>query len=66
MKQWQTGKPPDLKVVEVKLGNKIIRARAIWGRDGILPHWETEDSRSSSAGCLFPPHAFAEWRELEE
>lgn len=58
-KDWQTGKPPNEKVVEVEADDAgIIRVRAIWGRDGTLPHWESEDGDS-----VWHPSAFSRWRE---
>ena len=56
-KEWQTGKPPNEQVVEVEDGKRIIRVRAIWGRDGTLPHWESEDRDT-----LWHPSAFSRWR----
>lgn len=55
--QWQTGKPPNEQVVEVKNGPKVIRVRAIWGRDGVLPHWESEDGDK-----MWGASAFTRWR----
>lgn len=58
MTSWQTGKPPNERVVEVEYNGAVIRVRAIWGRDGILPHWESEDRNS-----VWPPNAFSRWME---
>ncbi|MPZ20155.1 MAG: hypothetical protein GEV06_19890 [Luteitalea sp.] len=55
--EWETGKPPNEVVVEVQHRRSVLRARAIWGRDGVLPHWESEDRNT-----LWPPHAFTKWR----
>jgi hypothetical protein len=54
---WQTGKPPHQQVVEVEDDGRIIRVRAQWGRDGYLPHWESEDRDT-----LWRPSAFTRWR----
>ena len=56
---WQTGKPPNEKIVEVEDAGDIIRVRAVWGRDGMRPHWESEDRDT-----LWSPDAFARWREV--
>ena len=58
---WQTGKPPNERVVEVEDEGQIIRVRAIWGRDGILPHWESENRDR-----FYSPSAFRRWREVQE
>jgi hypothetical protein len=57
MSNWRTGKPPNEVVVEVMDGAEVIRVRAIWGRDGMLPHWESEDRDT-----LYRPSAFDKWR----
>jgi hypothetical protein len=54
---WQKGKPPNEEVVEVLDRDRIIRARAVWGRDGVLPHWESEDGNNH-----WSPSAFIQWR----
>ncbi len=59
MGTWQSRKPPNERVVEVKNGPDIIRVRAIWGRDGVLPHWESEDRNR-----LWGPSAFKQWRHV--
>ncbi len=57
---WQTGKPPNETLVEVRDNDgRIMRVRAFWGRRGYLPHWESEDG-----GTDWSPDAFTEWREL--
>lgn len=60
MNEWQMGKPPNEVVVEVEGDNTIIRVRAIWGHDGTLPHWESEDRDT-----LYAPSAFSRWRSVE-
>jgi hypothetical protein len=57
MSHWRTGKPPNEVVVEVMDGAEVIRVRAIWGRDGMLPHWESEDRDT-----LYRVSAFDKWR----
>ncbi len=57
---WQTGKPPNEQIVEVEDEGQIVRVRAVWGRDGLLPHWESEDRDT-----LWSPSAFDRWREVE-
>lgn len=60
MSKWQAGKPPNETLVEVEHKERgVIRARAIWGRDGTLPHWESEDR-----GILWSPNAFNRWRSI--
>lgn len=59
MSNWQHGKPPNEQLVEVEHEREIIRVRAIWGRDGLLPHWESEDR-----GILWSPDAFHRWRVI--
>jgi len=59
MAKWETGKPPNEEVVEVKRGRQIIRVRAMWGRDGSLPHWEAEDR-----SVLWSPNTFTRWRRV--
>jgi hypothetical protein len=54
---WQSGRPPNREIVEVEWEGKIIRVQAIWGQDGVLPHWEAEDR-----SCLWEPAAFKNWR----
>jgi hypothetical protein len=57
---WRSGKPPNEVVVEVKDRNgRALRARAIWGRDGVLPHWESEDRDT-----LWRPSEFRLWRPV--
>lgn len=57
--EWQSDKPPDGALVEVEWECRTIRVRAIWGRDGRLPHWESEDKDT-----LWHPSAFNRWRQL--
>ena len=57
---WQYTKPPNEKWVEVEYNAEIVKAKAIWGRDGTLPHWELAN------GILIEPHAFNRWRELND
>jgi hypothetical protein len=58
MSSWQTSSPPSGTLVEVELDGNIIKAKAIYGREGILPHWESED------GTCRPVEAFRKWRPL--
>lgn len=55
-REWQYGKPPNETLVEV---DGPLRVRAIWGRDGLLPHWESENRTT-----LWGPNAFTRWRHL--
>lgn len=59
-RKWNTGKPPNEKLVEVDLDGKIIRVKAFFGRDGYLPHWRSEDETK-----MWHPSTFSEWREIE-
>lgn len=61
-KPWQTGKPPNEKIVEVELGNGIIiRVFAFYGRDGYLPHW-----RSETGEAQYSVDTFHRWRYPED
>lgn len=53
---WQYGKPPNEQWVEAERDGTVVTARAIWGRDGTLPHWEME------GGILISPQEFLRWR----
>ena len=59
MSDWQNGRPPSGRIVEVDKEGQIVRVRAIWGRDGLRPHWESEDGDT-----LYSPSAFSRWREV--
>jgi len=60
--KWCSEKPPNEVLVEVEHDNYgIIRVRAIWGRDGTLPHWEMEDK-----SIVWGPNAFNRWRKINE
>ncbi len=54
--EWRSDKPPNEQWVEVKKGRHALKARAIWGRDGTLPHWE------DCKWTCYPVSAFAQWR----
>jgi hypothetical protein len=56
--KWQAGKPPNEQLVEVEDDGVIICVMAIWGRDGVRPHWATEDR-----SILWGPAAFRRWRK---
>jgi hypothetical protein len=58
--EWQYGKPPNETLVEVEYEGTIYRVRAMWGRDGMLPHWESEDRDT-----LWCASAFNRWREIK-
>jgi hypothetical protein len=57
--EWNYGKPPSDQIVEVEYKGAVIRVRAIWGRDGTLPHWESEDRDT-----LWSVSAFYRWRAI--
>lgn len=59
---WVNGeKPPNEEWVEVLSGNKTVMvAKAVYGRDGYLPHWQTID------GELHHPSKFNVWRRLPD
>ena len=61
MSDWNRGKPPPDELVEVRDGARVIRVRARWGRDGMRPHWESQDGNT-----LWPPEAFREWRKIND
>lgn len=56
---WQTGQPPNEVLVEVPdpETKRIILVKAFYGRDGYLPHWQSEDGNT-----VWPPGAFRRWR----
>lgn len=57
---WNTGRPPNVEWVTVICYNtgKEIKARAIYGSDGVRPHWERED------GTLCEASAFKKWKPI--
>ncbi len=57
--EWQTGKPPNEVLVEVECNDEIIQVKAFHGRDGYLPHWQTEDG-----GKVWGVNTFTRWREI--
>jgi hypothetical protein len=57
---WNIGPPPHRDLVEVFEDGQVLRVRAIWGSDGVLPHWESEDGDT-----LYDPSAFRFWRHIE-
>lgn len=58
---WTMGdNPPDYVLVEVLYGEEVHRAKAIWGRDGVRPHWELEN------GGLCGTTTFHKWRPIKE
>lgn len=61
MSEWRYDKPPNEEVVIVEYKGKLIKVLAIWGRDGTLPHWESEGRNSH-----WHPSAFSRWRLLKE
>ena len=59
MSDWETGKPPNEELVEVEVNGSSIEAMAIYGRDGVLPHWETQHGK-------WPADKFRRWRRIEK
>jgi len=57
--RWIDDAPPNEKWVEVLDGQEILIAKAIYGRDGMLPHWKTKD------GYHCAPDRFCKWREIK-
>ena len=57
---WRTDKPPNETWVNVKRGDTTIEAKAIFGRDGMLPHWKLRD------GSLMSPWVFPFWQEITD
>jgi hypothetical protein len=57
---WINGvKPPNEEWVEVLSGSgEVQTAKAVYGRDGTLPHWETKD------GLHCHPSRFNSWRPI--
>lgn len=61
-RDWRDGKPPNEQIVEVEdEDGRTIRVMAIWGRDGTLPHWESEDRNTH-----WNVSAFTRWRQTQE
>ena len=61
MTAWNTGKPPNEKLVEVEYEGGIIQVMAFYGRDGYAPHWRTkEGDHQWSVG------AFKRWRTIND
>ena len=58
---WNTGRPPNEKLVEVEDGDKIIQVMAFFGRDGYRPHWTNEDRTKS-----WDVSAFRRWRPIAQ
>jgi len=59
MSEWKTTFPPNETPVEVQLSDgEIITVRAIYGRDGCLPHWAACDS-----SAVWSHNRFVRWRE---
>jgi len=52
-------KPPNERLVEVEYSGNTIKVRAIYGRDGVLPHWESEDGTKS-----WSPDFFTSWQYI--
>ena len=53
-------KPPNETWVEVMRGNgEILEAMAVYGRDGMRPHWRTRE------GHACDPSQFNRWRLLD-
>lgn len=57
MNAWQTGPPPNERLVEVEDGETVIVVKAIHGRDGVRPHWTNE-----AEDRLWPADSFRRWR----
>tara|TARA_R110001599_G_scaffold49076_2_gene140348 strand:+ start:391 stop:576 length:186 start_codon:yes stop_codon:yes gene_type:complete len=57
--KWNYGAPPHDELVEVELDDKIIKARAIHGGNGYIPHWQNENGSIS-----WSVQQFNRWRNL--
>lgn len=60
--EWRKTSPPNevwVHVICPDTGNEI-KARAIYGRDGVRPHWETE------GGTLHEVSVFSKWRPIKD
>jgi hypothetical protein len=55
--EWQTGPPPNEKIVEVESDGEIIEVMAFYGRDGSQPHWRTENGDKA-----WSVETFKRWR----
>jgi hypothetical protein len=56
---WRDGKPPNETIVEVEWEGEIVRVQAYYGRNGRLPHWESEDGDT-----MWITSAFNRWRPV--
>lgn len=56
---WIYDKPPNETDVEVEHNGRVIVVRAIWGREGTLPHWRGND------GSCYGVRMFQRWRRCE-
>lgn len=59
--EWQTEHPPNETPVIVECNGVPIVVEAIYGRDGLKPHW-----RAVNNGMCWPPNAFSRWKPYEE
>ena len=53
---WRCSQPPNEEFVEVECDGKIIGAMAVYGRDGMRPHWRSGD------GTSWDHNRFVKWR----
>ena len=58
MGDWKATAPPNEVWVEVKDGKEVRVVRALWGRDGRLPHWEDPN------GGVYGHKTFRLWRTI--
>jgi hypothetical protein len=60
--KWERCKPPQGELVEARDNEgEIHRVRAVYGSDGVRPHWESEDGDT-----IWSPSAFPEWRRISK
>lgn len=60
MSEWNYTAPPNEVVVEVESDGKIIQVMAVYGRDGVLPHWSTKDGDK-----VWGHRQFDRWRSID-
>ncbi len=61
MSDWKYEAPPNETLVEVELDGEIIQVMAYFGRDGVRPHWRSNDGKRHWA-----VDAFQRWRPIKE
>lgn len=61
MSKWRNDQPPNETTVEARHRSSILQVQAVYGRDGLRPHW-----RSVDGDTLYAVDYFEAWRPLAE